>query len=523
MKNPKLIVEPAKVRGYRFLLDSKKLSSSYDPIKESENILVKYRDRLNQIDGEGEVIALGFFPIYHLKLVNKINPQLKLRIVEENINQECLKRAWKIVNKDSSIPINKNKHQSNIYQPKKRYSFPIIFHQNVETVINYLNKMNSKMLKKVILLPSPYCSKEVVSRVFKVYQELHQKVLIEEKTTDHFNILWNLHTLSNLKQNKGYMINSHKWIDRGNLDRVAFLVSSGPSLDNALKQHQNEIIQLAKNYPFIAVPGIACRLIDIGIPLTAIFSTDAGFLNTYHFSKLFNHHNTLPLIIPLSIHPSIIRNWKNIFFYWDLEEHGDFFTQTIGKENFIPADASVVLSGIRLLTHLGCRRIYTIGIDFAITPFQEHALSNITQEILFNQNRRLSNYTTAIHKLFHKQSIIKPFIHHKSGDQLWYQSQALQLYYKQFNKIKDYLEQKGIKIQSINTLSWQDYLKNSGSSLIFRNQSYPLKQINLRKIYEHIRNHFKNQMFTDSIKGILNNNSDPSSKETWLNKRWANL
>ncbi|MFC1504644.1 6-hydroxymethylpterin diphosphokinase MptE-like protein, partial [Spirochaetota bacterium] len=224
---------------------------------------------------------------------------------------------------------------------------------------------------------------------------------VKEKTTNaYFDAIWSYNLLHNtLHERHVFML--HELKNTIGKQNKALFISSGLSIENK----PDRLKELSTSLITFSVPGILPFLLHHGVQVDFIISTDGGFSNYRHFGAIMSMRHQLPIIAPFSVHYKIPREFhRTVFFFQDssseLEvisymrsdpEAADVYTDA----DFIPMSGSSVNTGIRIIQKLGMDNIITAGIDFAITPFKAHALSNTSEEILFNTTERLHTFEGA--------------------------------------------------------------------------------------------------------------------------------
>ncbi|BBM88644.1 hypothetical protein COTS27_00326 [Spirochaetota bacterium] len=278
---------------------------------------------------------------------------------------------------------------------------------------------------------------------------------------------------------------------------TAIAVASGLSTE----EHISLLKTQQALFPVYSVTGVVPFLTKHNIPIEAIISTDPSYHNRLHInwsaSDNQSHKSLPPLIAPVSIAPIVPRSYhssyqkryKNLphnhnnshsfyknrlsnkkstpflnhpppnsasynhapnpstFYYIDdlplLTSLQPLFTDH--RKVFIPMDASISLSLLRLLAKLGYKRILTYGIDFTLTPFKAHIHSYALEEHCFNLHNRLMSYETLTKDFFHKITATTPtYPNHpdkKAVKPSTYTQSKLHLYQQAYNALKQELEQ----------------------------------------------------------------------------------
>lgn len=508
-----LIIEKAKKNGFSFSLTGKQLSSKYDPLKEGQRILASIHTKLHKSINTSKkplIIALGVFPIYHILYILQTFPNAKLLIFDNlNISKSDLKKAWNLIIEEHQKNINFNQ---------------LCFYSEFKSLLTDINQYSKEDLQSLVIVPSPYIETWLITSFQEHYLQIFKRKASEAKTIKHFDYIWDIHTLQNLKNldnYKGFLIQNLffnfedvHFNHTNTIKKPVLFISSGPLLDEYLDKHLNELIAISKIIPLICVPAMARRLLQLGVEVTAIFTSDAGFPNSYHFMHLYKHQqsNKIPIIAPLSVHPNILRNADFSFCYCDLRIEDEKICSALGKANFISPDASVVLSGIRFLVHMGFKNIYTLGIDFAMYPFREHALSNTSEELWFTRHTRWENYSTLTHRAYHLDSSTS--FKHPGKNHLTSNS-VLKIYSQEYEKLTLLLKNNHISVQSA-----QELIKLNLMSVKYSNHKEMfLHYKKTPKDYRYISSLLKSYLMKKYLNVNETKNTARSLPQEWTNQR----
>lgn len=245
---------------------------------------------------------------------------------------------------------------------------------------------------------------------FKV--SLKNELLDEVKrrvTEIHFAKRWVRNAVENIiRSKKVSLLSDLKVTSQGSGNKTALLISSGPSVEEDLPI----LCESSKYFATFALPGVFPLLIRNNISVDVLLSTDGGYYNSCHFEAISRSAFKGMLIAPFSIYPSIPEGIEKTFFYFDDTEWADLLApklpnpptpnalQNVLASNWIPMAGSAVVNAVQILYRLGFTKVLTSGIDFALSPFKVHAISNITEERFFSENTRFQTFENKYHRTF---------------------------------------------------------------------------------------------------------------------------
>ena len=421
----------ARKRGYTFKRSHRFLSSKYDPITESERILANH-----SISEENFVIFVGFFPVYYLKdlLLNKISGGIiydNCSILSRNDYLKTLEIVF-----PENIKIVKN-------------TFLKIFIDNLKNFESFLSSLKVEELSKLVIIESPYLESKEKQSILKVILNWKNYLLKRETTEHYFSYLWKINKLMNTRiQDKVQLIENIEVVSKSK--KVVLLVTSGNSLEKNIKQLQ----EFADYFPVIAIPSVLQFLSKHKIKVDFLISTDGGFANKLHFEYILSQRKKInvPLIAPFSIHSSILRSYP-FSIYNFIDEKQDFYSLEkvlyIDTINFVSMNGSVTLSAIKLLEHLEVDKVITYGVDFSLTPFKNHVISNTFEERAFSNCSRFSSYENKVSSLF--ANVFK-----EKREEVVYKDEKLLLYEREYERI---VSKSSMKIINSNSISRKDKKK----------------------------------------------------------------
>ena len=448
-----LSLQISKKEGYTFFYHNQAINSNYDPIKQGKRIADKIPNFVTN------VVFVGIIPFYQC-----------IELLKRNIKIYCIELLFHIDWKTKSIL---DQELNRLVSEEDRKKFYLIdFSDKLNQVFQNNNLIENVLFKyqwKATDFNTSICidnyalscsnfeiyqkKKNKISEFCRNIQSLFTKYRSNFQTEDYFKKTWLKNTQINLDllvKNRDFFVLNHLI---NQLNSNVYFVSSGCSTEIFIQQ-------VKENYTIISVPGIAPLLKKNNLIPQFFFSTDAGFYNQYHFSFIYQWnqellslgHSVIPLIAPLSLHPSITRNYKgNIYFYLDnknLVPHLKINKLLIDKKtllkNYIEMNASVSINALLIAKKINIKKLLTLGVDFSMNPFKAHSLSNTMEEILFNRHLRFQTFENLFNQIYCENCIEIKDEKNINDNKLNWRDTKLSIYYdlfiKEKNKLKGFLE-----------------------------------------------------------------------------------
>ncbi len=363
----------AKKEGECLYIGEKAYSSIFNPIKEAERIWQNFCQ-----NNKKNVIFLGgapFYPILHAlkeeKNVFVIDAYLS-EMLDQNDFFKRLNKNLKFSLSSLAITIFKNSHHFTNY---------------------FSNQDQGNFLKDCFFIPSPYEGEENIKTMQSGILDFFSNFSKLYTTNTYFDLIWDFNFLKQVKRKQKICFTNDLVFKSKNCHK-AILVSSGLSTE----EHLSLIKKWSAEAFVFSLPGIYPLLKQYKIPVDFLISSDGGYYNGVHFSRI--KETSIPLIVPFSIYEGITRRFENTFYFIDLEEHYEVLKQClhINESLLIPMNGTVINSAFTVLKNLGFQEVMLFGIDFKISPFKYHSLSNTTEEMYFNFCHKLTPFETLMDK-----------------------------------------------------------------------------------------------------------------------------
>ncbi len=227
-------------------------------------------------------------------------------------------------------------------------------------------KFNVSKIKNPVFIEN----KILINLDMEYYQRVKQAIVnffkteVSDLTTGaYFSKLWIENFFANLPYISEFSLLSY-YPDYFK-DMYGILVAGGPGAEEKVNKIKN-----SKGVIFALPPAVNFLLNHKIIP-DFIISGDAGFSNFYHFKKFFKNKN-LKLITDLSIHPSIIKNFKGKVILVDFGMPANFILKNFFPLPEIPIGGTISFASLLIMKYLGIKKIFLSGQDFAYMPFKTH-------------------------------------------------------------------------------------------------------------------------------------------------------
>ncbi|MBL8993227.1 MAG: DUF115 domain-containing protein [Spirochaetia bacterium] len=389
----------ARRNGKTLLVDGQARSSRYDPVEEGKRLLENAG-----LKPDSMLVFLGIAPAYHILQAAKDGLEFFIVEAHPDLRSKGATLLGNIENEGASV--RPDSFWSN------KFSAAAEGEQAARDVIARIPDLG-----KMMILENPSSPKTQAEESF--YQAFHaslKKLLLDEvkrrSTENHFAKRWVRNAVQTIcGRDEITLLSDLELNHRGEDPRTAVLVSSGLSVEADLPRLQ----EISKRMPTFALPGVFPLLRENDVVIDALISTDGGYYNSCHFEAVSNASFSGILIVPFSIHPSIPDRIKKTFFYFDDIELANILApedskgsgaedvQAFGRvveANWIPMAGTAVVNALQILKKLGFTKVVTSGIDFALSPFKAHAVSNITEERFFSEGGRFATFETKYHRAF---------------------------------------------------------------------------------------------------------------------------
>jgi hypothetical protein len=224
---------------------------------------------------------------------------------------------------------------------------------------------------------APLFSNELQNLTDALYEAAEHRI-IDYSTVNHFHTLWIEEFFTNLP----YFANMISLDElAGQLEgKPALLISSGPSLDNALE----DIRALKDAVNLIAVGGALRCLHQVGIvPDFALFCDAVGMQEqlTGLPEEFLNQICFVVLPVAQTVCVSFPARKHILMLAENGKEYGDWLDQALGKKHLrLPGGGTVSIYAFQLAIHMGCDPIILVGQDLALPNYQIYS-GGITVEL----------------------------------------------------------------------------------------------------------------------------------------------
>ena len=162
--------------------------------------------------------------------------------------------------------------------------------------INYFsNQEQDNFLKNCFFIPSPYEEEENIKTIQSDILDFFSNFTKLYTTNTYFDSIWDFNFLKQVKRNKKFFLSMILSLKNKNCNK-AILVSSGLSTE----KHLSLIKKWSREAFVFSLPGIYPLLKQHKIPVDFLVSSDGGYYNGAHFSRI--KENSIPLIVPFSIY-----------------------------------------------------------------------------------------------------------------------------------------------------------------------------------------------------------------------------
>ncbi len=343
----------------------KYLHSKYDPIKEG----IKLASSL-PIEGKKNIIIFGLALGYHITPLLDRDQMINVIVIESSVEVPgCLKKCHRLsLLKDVKLFFGDLSQLNNWFfqNIEEEYSDSILLFDYIPSL-----GIDPDYYKK---------AKTIVNDVFKYKLQSYL-------TTLGFGRRWHENCLKNLKLYSRFSVLDNK------STLPVFLVGSGPSLDDQIMKlpelsNRGIVIALAPGYH---------RLVEEGVRVHFLVSTDGGIANRIHLSQNGPRDEATILISTLSVTPRILRLWDGNILIMNLElPLEDYLLDDIPG---IPMQGNVALAAFWIAQRISSGPIYLLGMDFAFTRGAYHFKGNRMEDILTFSGDKVRPYDTRFYDI----------------------------------------------------------------------------------------------------------------------------
>jgi len=322
------------------------IHSKYDPAKEAEQILSKYKDQINHYQ---HVLFYGVGMGYHVKAFLERYPE-KLVSTYEPIMEAALVCAA-------------SEAETKLPASELKYTFVEKEYGDLE---HHLHTFSNQLTQKVLLIILPIYErflKEDIIRFIGKFKEIVDEKKLSIGTNEFFSKRWTINSLMNLPstfENPNFLL-EHTETFR---DKPVILAAAGPSLSEEM-ENLREIKE--KGLAYIFTVGSANKaLIANGIYPDAVFTYDPQAHNYAVFQPIIDEKiKTIPLVYGTSVGFETVQRYPGPKFHFVTSQ--DTITQLF-HETPLPVvnDAySIAIVTLQLLYQLQVKTIILAGQNFA--------------------------------------------------------------------------------------------------------------------------------------------------------------
>ncbi len=343
----------------------KYLHSKYDPINEG----IKLANSL-PTEGKRNIIIFGLALGYHITPLLDRDPMINVIVIESSVEVlGCLKECnrWSLL-KNVKLFFGDLSQLNNW------------FFQNIE-------EEQSDSILLFDYIPSIGIDPNYYEKAKKIVNDVFKYKLQSYLTTLGFGKRWHENCLKNLKLYSRFSV----LVNKSTLP--VFLVGSGPSLDDQI----TKLPELSNRGIVIALAPTYHRLVEEGVRVHFLVSTDGGIANRIHLSQHGPRNEATILISTLSVTPYILRLWKGNILIMNLElPLEEYLLDDIPG---IPMQGNVALAAFWIAQRITSGPIYLIGMDFAFTRGAYHFKGNRMEDILAFSGNKVRPYDTRFYDI----------------------------------------------------------------------------------------------------------------------------
>ncbi|MCR5494885.1 MAG: DUF115 domain-containing protein [Treponema sp.] len=414
-----------------------KLHSAYNPIKESQNLLLKQKD---QIESSDAIVFMGMGLGYTFLEAAKNFPEKQFILVEPDPNHFLAALLFLDFEKVFSCP----KLILAVSCPPDQL-MPLINQNSLEKTLFISVKAHEIHAEKYF------------SSVHELIERNKAKEKINQATLKKFEKLWR----NNCRKNAP-LINSLRGVnclkDRFK-DLPFLLLAAGPTLEEILP-HLEEIKERCK---IICVDTALKACLRQKVEPDFIILTDPQYWAYRHIAGLASPSSTL--ITEIAAYPAVFRFKCKEILLCDSQVPMAKEYSSIEKGN-LGSGGSVASSAFNFCIYSGAKEIYTAGLDFAFPEKQTHIKGSTFEESIHRSSLKNSTAETKSLPLLFNGNVTlaqdydgKPILTDKKMKMFawWFESRIAEV-----PDVKVYsLSAKGIKIPGIEVSSVKNLLNKS--------------------------------------------------------------
>ena len=210
---------------------------------------------------------------------------------------------------------------------------------------------------------------------------LLQRRQVNHNTLKRFGKLW----VRNFAANIAYNVQALPIVAAADqLSSVpGLLIAAGPSFDHAV----HHLPELRRHCVLAAVDTALPLCLRHGIDPDIVVAVDPQYWNTRHLDRCGSSRALV--VSESSAHPRIFRTLRGPFLFGEsLFPLGKLLEKPLGSRGALGAGGSVATSAFEVLKMLGCREIFTIGLDLGFPDIQTHSRGSFFEETIHSIGTR---------------------------------------------------------------------------------------------------------------------------------------
>ena len=351
-------------------IDNVWIHSSRQPDREALRLIQ------NTIDDRLELCLLfGFGLGYHVEALMREFPKLMILVVEPEPGlflSACKYRNFTPIIESDKVGF--------------------LFDTRVEFFNDILGSFNTVNVK-CVKLKSLYCrSLEYFKGVESAVNNFLTKKETNKNTLKRFGRVWVKNLFGNIEVFNRAM-DCGVWYKKFSR-QSALVIAAGPGLDSLLPM----LPELSKRLIVVCVDTALRAVLSTGVVPDFIVVVDPQYLNTRHVDGLLSldrlKDNSI-LISESSTNSAIFRNCSlPVYFYKSVFPLGQLFDNFAGITTKLPAGGSVSTTAWAFARFLGCRNLYSAGLDLGYPSENMHcknSLSFLKTELLSERLRPMES------------------------------------------------------------------------------------------------------------------------------------
>jgi hypothetical protein len=322
------------------------IHSKYDPMKEAERVLDRYKDEIERYD---HVLFYGVGLGYHVKLFFDRYPT-KLASTYEPIVEVFNEYVDSV--KEIQLPVNYLEH--------------CFVEETPNQMDIHLSNFSQHMHQKVLVIVLPIYEK-IAKEEFELFSERFQNMLQLKKSNTYFEMKfgkrWTLNALMNLKQvleTRNILLEEHNPFE----GKPVILAAAGPSLSEEM---ENLRLIKEQGLAYIFAVGSANKaLIAQGIYPDAVITYDPQSHNHLVFHEIIDQKiDTIPMIFGSTVGFETVQKYRGPKFHFLTSQDtvSPYFLEHTSPT--LNDSSSIAIVTLQLLHELKVAKVILVGQNFA--------------------------------------------------------------------------------------------------------------------------------------------------------------